>query len=59
MIKKNLSNRHLLAKTCEINNLFEQLHRQVTSLGYPETSMFIKVAKESFEHELFEQVKRN
>lgn len=59
MIKANLSKRNFLEQTHSINNLFEHLQQQMHSLGYPETHLWIKVAKQSFEHEVFEQVKKN
>lgn len=58
MIKKNISKQHFLEQMHSINNQFEQLQRQMSNLGYPETRLWINVAKQSFEHELFEQVKK-
>lgn len=59
MIKNNLSNRHFLKQTNAINNLFEQLNQQMLILGYPETRLWVNIAKQSFEHELFQYVKKN
>ena len=47
MIKKNLSKQHFLEQMHSINNLFEQLQRQMSNLGYPETRLWVYVAKQS------------
>ena len=52
MTKNNLSQRHFLEQNNAINNLFEHLLQQLRSLGYPETRLWINVARQSFEHEL-------
>ena len=59
MIKNNLSQRHFLEQNNKVNNLFEHLLQQMRTLGYPETRLGINVARQSFEHELFEQIKKN
>lgn len=59
MTKNNLSLRHFLEQNNAINNLFEHLLQQLRSLGYPETRLWINVARQSFEHELFEQIKND
>ena len=59
MIKNNLSQRHFLEQNKKVNNLFEHLLQQMRTLGYPETRLWINVARQSFEHELFEQIKKN
>ena len=59
MTKNNLSQRHFLEQNNAINNLFEHLLQQFRSLGYPETRLWINVARQSFEHELFEQIKND
>ena len=59
MIKNNLSQRHFLEQNNKVNNLFEHLLQQMRTLGYPETRLWINVARQSFEHELFEQIKKN
>ena len=58
MIKNNLSQRHFLEQNNKVNNLFEHLLQQMRTLGYPETRLWINVARQSFEHELFEQIKK-
>ena len=59
MTKNNLPQRHFLEQNNAINNLFEHLLQQLRSLGYPETRLWINVARQSFEHELFEQIKND
>ena len=59
MTKNNLSQRHFLEQNNAINNLNEHLLQQLRSLGYPETRLWINVARQSFEHELFEQIKND
>ena len=59
MTKNNLSQRHFLEQNNAINHLFEHLLQQLRSLGYPETRLWINVARQSFEHELFEQIKND
>lgn len=48
----------LLEQTKEINDTFEQLRMKMLNLGYSETSGFVRLAQTSFEHELFQRIKR-
>ena len=56
--KLEIAEQNFLKQTHEINRLFEILRAKTLSLGYPETSGFVRLAQTSFEHELFTQIKK-
>ncbi len=56
--KLDIAEQNFLKQTKEINELFENLRAKTLSLGYPETSGFVRLAQTSFEHELFQQIKK-
>lgn len=56
--KTEIAEQNFLKQTKEINELFEHLRIKTLSLGYPETSGFVRLAQTSFEHELFQQIKK-
>lgn len=56
--KAEIAEQNFLKQTKEINELFEHLRTKTLSLGYPETSGFVRLAQTSFEHELFQQLKK-
>ncbi len=56
--KLDIAEQNFLKQTKEINELFENLRAKTLSQGYPEISGFVRLAQTSFEHELFQQIKK-